>query len=291
MRLRVRHATRYSYGEPVATSHHEAHLVPRDSQGALVLESSVDIQPRPIHRRERRDFFGNHTLTFSLHEPHEQLDVVATSLVDNQRPAPPDLDASPSWEAIRDQMATMRSQEGLAAYGLCFPSTRTASTRAVREYARPSFQPGRPVLQVARELTARIHRDFKYDPEATGVFTPVDEVLTDRRGVCQDFAHLQIACLRAFGLPARYVSGYLLTRPPPGHTKLVGADASHAWLSVYLPDHGWVDFDPTNDLLPGDEHVTAAYGRDFGDVTPLKGVILGGGAHEVIVGVDVEVLS
>jgi transglutaminase-like putative cysteine protease len=293
MRLRVRHATSYRYADPVATSHHEAHLTPRSGPSSTVLDVQVSIEPTPIYRHDRRDYFGNATLTFSLHEPHQQLDVVAVSLVDNHRVVLEDqaLAASPPWEVVRDQLRSARSREELGALELTFPTAQTAVSEEVREYARPSFPPGQPMLMGVRDLTRRIHGDFRYDPKATLVSTPIEEVMARRHGVCQDFAHVQIACLRSLGLPASYVSGYLVTRPPPGREKLVGADASHAWVAVYSPGAGWVDFDPTNDLLPGDEHVTVAFGRDFGDVTPLKGVILGGGAHEITVGVDVEVLG
>jgi transglutaminase-like putative cysteine protease len=293
MRLRIRHATCYRYADPVATSHHEAHLAPRTGPGATVLDTQVSIDPTPIYRRDRRDYFGNSTLTFSLHEPHQQLDVVAVSLVDNHRQVLDDqtLGASPAWESVRDQLPGGCSPAELAAYEMTFPTALTEVSEAVRDYARPSFPPGQPLLQGVRDLTRRIHQEFRYDPKATVVSTPIEEVLERRHGVCQDFAHVQIACLRALGLPAAYVSGYLVTHPPPGREKLVGADASHAWVSVYSPGVGWVDFDPTNNVLPGNEHVTAAFGRDFGDVTPLKGVILGGGAHEITVGVDVEVLG
>lgn len=298
MRLRVRHATRYRYAELVATSHHEARLVPRTGPGATVSESDISIAPTPIGRRERSDYFGNRTLSFSLYEPHAELEVVALSIVDNhQEPAPGAsvLEASPPWEQVRDQLPGRRDAEALAAYEMTFPTPRTAGSDAVQAavtaYAAPSFSPGRPLLSAVRDLTGRIHRDFRYDPQATVVSTPLENVLAERHGVCQDFAHLQLACLRVLGLPGRYVSGYLVTRPSPGRERLIGADASHAWVSVWTPGMGWLDFDPTNDLLPGDEHVTVAYGRDFGDVTPLTGVILGGGAHEVSVGVDVEVLG
>jgi transglutaminase-like putative cysteine protease len=293
MRLRVRHASSYRYADPVATSHHEAHLTPRSGPGSTVLDTQVSIEPTPIYRRDRYDYFGNATLTFSLHEPHQQLDVVAVSLVDNHRVVLGDqaLASSPPWEVLRDQLRSARSREELGALELTFPTAQTAVSEEVREYARPSFPPGQPMLVGVRDLTRRIHDDFRYDPKATLVSTPIEEVMERRHGVCQDFAHVQIACLRSLGLPASYVSGYLVTRPPPGREKLIGADASHAWVAVYSPGAGWVDFDPTNDLLPGDEHVTAAFGRDFGDVTPLKGVILGGGAHEITVGVDVEVLG
>jgi transglutaminase-like putative cysteine protease len=293
MRLRVRHASSYRYADPVATSHHEAHLTPRSGPGSTVLDTQVSIEPTPIYRRDRYDYFGNATLTFSLHEPHQQLDVVAVSVVDNHRVVLDDqaLAASPPWEVLRDRLRGARNREELSALELTFATAQTSVSEEVREYARPSFPPGRPFLVGVRDLTRRIHADFRYDPKATLVSTPIEEVMERRHGVCQDFAHVQIACLRSLGLPASYVSGYLVTRPPPGREKLIGADASHAWVAVYSPGLGWVDFDPTNDLLPGDEHVTAAFGRDFADVTPLKGVILGGGAHEVTVGVDVEVLG
>ena len=159
---------------------------------------------------------------------------------------------------------------------------------AFREYAEPSFLPGRPLLEAVADLNERIYREFKYDPHFTTVATPLDEVLSERRGVCQDFAHLAIACLRSLGLAARYVSGYILTVPPPGRPRLVGADASHAWLSVFVPGLGWADFDPTNDLLPDLQHVTLAWGRDFSDISPLRGVILGGGEQKIDVRVTVE---
>ena len=293
MRLRIRHVTTYRYADPVATSHHEAHLTPRSGPSSTVLDTQIAIEPTPIYRRDRYDYFGNAMLTFSLHEPHQQLEVVAVSVVDNHRVVPDDqaLAASPAWEVVRDRLRAARSKDELGALEMTFPTAQTAVSEPVRDYARPSFPPGQPFLAGVRDLTRRIHAGFRYDTGATVVSTPIDEVMERRSGVCQDFAHVQIACLRAMGLPASYVSGYLVTRPAPGKQKLIGADASHAWVSVYCPGTGWVDFDPTNDLLPGNEHVTAAFGRDFADVTPLKGVILGGGAHEITVGVDVEVLA
>jgi transglutaminase-like putative cysteine protease len=289
MRLRVRHATRYRYGDPVTTSHHEAHLVPRTGAGVTLSGVTVDISPAPTFRRERLDYFGNHTLTFSLHEPHQELEVVGTAIVE-RAPAVVVAPASPPWEEVRAGVRASLTPEALDAFELCFESPRIETGAEAAAYAAPSFPARRPLLEAVRDLTRRIHEDFRYDTTATAVSTSVAEVLQDRRGVCQDFAHVQIACLRSLGLPARYVSGYLLTHPPPGRPKLVGADASHAWVSVWVPGPGWVDFDPTNDLMPADEHVTVAVGRDFADVTPLKGVILGGGAHQIQVAVDVEAL-
>jgi transglutaminase-like putative cysteine protease len=283
------HRTAYSYGEAVSTSHHEAHLAPRDGENLRTLTHDVEISPSPSVRRERFDFFGNRALHFSIREPHRQLAVTATSVVDLSAVTPPLLGMTPPWEDVRDRLAGDRRRDVLDAYALTFESPQVRGGPEVLDYAAPSFTARRPVLDAVRDLTHRIHADFRYDTEATEVATPVKEVLRRRRGVCQDFAHLQIACLRAMGLAGRYVSGYLLTRPPPGRLKLVGADASHAWVGTFVPDFGWVEFDPTNDLLPSDEHVTVAWGRDFTDVTPVKGVILGGGKHEVLVSVDVSV--
>jgi transglutaminase-like putative cysteine protease len=288
VKLRVVHRTGYAYSEPVSTSHHEGHLAPRDGEGRRTLVHDVAITPPPSLRRERFDYFGNRTLHFSLREPHRALEVVTTSVVDLTALPPPPLEASPPWESVRDRVSGDRRRDLLDAYAFVFDSPLVKASPTFRQYAAASFPPGRPLLQAVRELTSRLRADFTYDPAATEVSTPLAEVFRRRRGVCQDFAHLQIAGLRALGLPARYVSGYLLTHPPPGRARLIGADASHAWVSVFVPDLGWVDFDPTNDLIPSDEHVTVAHGRDFSDVTPLKGVILGGGRHEVKVSVDVQ---
>jgi transglutaminase-like putative cysteine protease len=196
-----------------------------------------------------------------------------------------------SWESVRDGIVRARRADGVEAYSYTFDSPHARPSRALGSYAEPSFPAGRPFLDAVMDLTRRIHTDFVYDPRATTIATPLAQVLEARRGVCQDFAHLEIACLRALGLPARYVSGYLLTRPPPGRPRLIGADASHAWISVHLPDFGWVDFDPTNGLMPGEHHVTVASGRDFADVTPVRGVILGGGHHDLKVEVDVTAVE
>jgi transglutaminase-like putative cysteine protease len=226
-----------------------------------------------------------------VQKPHDELSILATSEIEVSTPPPPDPKTTLPWEEVAAMVAGENAGTLLEVVDFRFPSPFTVAEQAVGDYARESFSPGRPVLEAARELTARIFEDFTYDGTATDVSTPVDQVLQDRRGVCQDFAHLQIAGLRQLGLPARYVSGYLLTRPPPGQEKLVGADASHAWLAIWCPDHGWVDLDPTNDLIPGDEHITLAWGRDYGDVSPINGVMLGGGEHEIEVAVDVRPLE
>lgn len=288
MRLRVNHRTLYQYGAPVTTSHHEARISPRESEHQRTVSHDIQITPAPSVRRRRVDYFGNRTLHFSLSEPHRSLDVVATSVVDVVAPLPNDASRTPPWEGVVERLRTDRRRDVLDAYETTFESPFVKNVPGLEEYARPSFGAGRPILEAVRDLTSRIHDDFTYDPRATDVSTPLEDVLSKRTGVCQDFAHLMIGCLRAYGLSARYVSGYLLTRPPPGKPRLVGADASHAWVATWLPEHGWVDLDPTNDLVPGEEHVTVAVGRDFDDVTPLRGVILGGGQHSVEVFVDVE---
>jgi transglutaminase-like putative cysteine protease len=291
MRLRIFHETSYEYEEPVTTSHHEVHLTPRDSDGQTCVAHDLTILPPPAAERDRLDYFKNRTRYFGLHEPHTSLRIVATSEV-RLRPRAQSLPLwSMSWEEARERIARGRSPELLQAYGFVFDSPYVAASPDLLEFSRPSFAPGRPILEAVTELTKRIFTDFRYDRTATNVSTPLSEVLRHRRGVCQDFAHLETGCLRSMGLAGRYVSGYLLTSPPPGKPRLVGADASHAWVSTYLPNVGWVDFDPANNLVRPDKHVTIAYGRDFGDVTPVRGVILGGGRHRLRVSVDVAPLA
>jgi transglutaminase-like putative cysteine protease len=291
VKLRVVHRTQYRYTDAVTTSHHEARLSPRDSEAQRTLHHEISITPVPEARRRHFDYFGNRTVHFSLSEPHRSLEVVATSLVEVTPLRPPPVSASEPWERVRDQLAVDRKRDALDAYAMVFESPLVPRIDGVFEYAAESFQPQRPVLEAVRELVARIYEEFTYDARATEVSTPLVEVLALKRGVCQDFAHFAIACLRSHGLPGRYVSGYLLTRPPPGKPRLVGADASHAWFATFVPEYGWVDFDPTNNLIPEGEHVTVAYGRDFSDVTPIRGVILGGGQHQLAVAVDVEAVD
>jgi transglutaminase-like putative cysteine protease len=288
MKLRVHHHTTYSYSEPVTTSHHEAWLSPRDSEVQRTLSHELEISPSPETRRRHFDYFGNRTVHFSLSEPHRELDVIATTFVEVSASQPPILARTPPWEQVVDRLSHDRRRDVLEAYAMCFNSPHVAVSQGLHNYARPSFTADRPILEAVSNLVTRIHNDFTYDSRATDVSTHLDEVLRVRRGVCQDFAHLAIGCLRSVGLAARYISGYLVTRPPPGQPKRVGADASHAWFSTFLPEHGWVDFDPTNDVIPGGEHVTMAFGRDFSDVTPIRGVILGGGHHTLRVAVDVN---
>jgi transglutaminase-like putative cysteine protease len=288
MKLRVIHKTMYRYSEPVASSHHEAHLAPRDGRSQTCLAHAVRIFPEPGATRERRDYFDNRTLYFGIHESHRTMVVVAESeILVREREHSLLLDRT-SWESVRDFIAHDRQFESLDAFGFVFDSPYVSrSIDELREFARPSFHPGRPLLEAVAELTHRIFVDLVYDTTATETSTPLIEVVRQRRGVCQDFAHFEIGCLRAMGLPARYVSGYLSTLPPANGPRLVGCDASHAWISTYLPSIGWVDFDPVNDLVPEERHVTVAYGRDYSDVTPVRGVLVGGGRHIVNVSVDV----
>ncbi len=288
MKLRVVHRTTYEYGQPVASSHHEAHLAPRDGRSQVCLAHAVRITPTPNTTRERRDYFDNRTVYFGIHESHRSLEIVAESeilVMDREHSLLLDKTA---WEAVRDFVALDRQGESLAAYAFAFESPYVSGQRdALRAYASPSFSPGRPLLDAVVELTDRVFSDFAYDTTATDTSTPLADVIRRQRGVCQDFAHFQIGCLRSMGLPARYVSGYLSTTPPPDKPRLVGCDASHAWVSTYLPSVGWIDFDPVNNVIPSERHVTVAYGRDYGDVAPVHGVIVGGGQHVLRVSVDV----
>ena len=288
MIYRIVHVTNYLYGDPVATSHHLLHLAPRDTDRQLCRRDELLVEPTPAARTERVDHFGNRVTYFEVQESHRQLTVESRREVELMARAAPPSAGGPAWESVRDLVRHPRDTEMLAACEMTYPSPFVRLSAEVARYAAPSFVAGRPLLDGVADLTRRIHRDLAYDPEATVVSTPVDEVLRLRRGVCQDFAHLEIACLRALGLPARYVSGYLVTSPLPGQPRLVGADASHAWLAVYCPGEGWVPTDPTNDVVPDQKHITVAWGRDFGDVTPMRGVIVGGSRHELRVSVDVS---
>jgi transglutaminase-like putative cysteine protease len=285
---RVTHATTYIYEELVSICHNELRLEPRDTERQRRLATALRIEPMPRATTAERDYFGNPTHFFTVEEPHHRMLLVAESELAIEAPCEPA--ETPGWEALRAKVREDRSRAGLAAFEMVFASPLVPVASEFSAYAAPFFPKGRALLPCVLELTHRIHTDFAYRPGATSVTTPVRDVLAAREGVCQDFAHVEIACLRALGLPARYVSGYLHTRPAAGIERLVGADASHAWVSVYCGDAGWIDVDPTNDLLVSDQHLTLAWGRDYGDVSPIKGVILGGGGHTVEVGVDVEAL-
>jgi len=284
---RVAHTTTYEYADPVSLGHHLVHLTCRPTPTQTARHASLRVDPEPKATTARTDAFGNPMQFFAIQEPHDRLKVTAFNSVGLRPVAAPAFADTPAWDHVVARLTLDRSAEALDALQFTFPSPYVPTLAELVEYARPSFEPGRPLLAALVELMGRIHADFRYDATATNLATPVDAVLLDRRGVCQDFAHLMIGCLRGLGLPARYVSGYLRTTPPPGQARLVGADASHAWLAVWCPGHGWIDLDPTNDVVPSDKHVTLAWGRDYDDVSPVKGVILGGGAHAVTVAVEV----
>jgi transglutaminase-like putative cysteine protease len=287
MRFTVRHSTIFSYTEPVPVCHNQVRLVPRATASQTCYEHQLMIDPRPTIRTLRRDYFGNEVEYFAIQEAHEGLCVTSSSVVDVTAPARGTGEISPAWEEVAANVTTDLSADGLAVYHMTLPSPRVVPSDALREYAAPSFAARRPIFDAVRDLTSRIHNDFPFDAKATTVHTPPEDLLTLRRGVCQDFAHLAIGCLRSLGLAARYVSGYVSTSPPPGRPRLMGADASHAWVSAYCGPLGWIDFDPTNDTVVGDWHITIGWGRDYGDICPIQGVFVGGGQHSMKVGVDV----
>jgi len=285
----ITHRTLYHYSSGVALCHNQAWLLPREASWQRCRPSRITIQPRPALSVERQDFFGNRVLYFAIQDIHQRLEVTLATEVQvlDARPFGP---SSPSmaWEQAGKMLREDPDPEIIEARLFVLDSPFVSLHPSFRGYAEPSFPPGRPLLDAVADLNRRINQEFTYDPHFTTTATPLGEVLSERRGVCQDFAHLGIACLRALGLAARYVSGYLETIPPPGQPRLVGADASHAWLAVYVPGTGWAEFDPTNDCMPGERHVTLAWGRDYGDVAPLTGVMTGGGSHSLEVSVDVE---
>ena len=291
MIYKIVHRTTYKYKYPVTVGNHVACLKPRAMAHHQSAKSELRIQPRPATCTERVDFFGNILCFFTIQEPHRELVVEARSEVKLERKALPSPELALPWEEAVKAVPNDHSPEGLEAYQFGFESPRIRMRPEFAAYALQSFTPGRPMQEALLDLTARIHKDFRFDPKVTNVRTPTEEVFKKRRGVCQDFAHLQIACLRSLNLAARYVSGYLRTYPPPGQPRLVGADVSHAWVSAYCPGMGWLDLDPTNNVVPSNGHVTLAWGRDYGDVSPLRGLILGGGAHTLKVGVDMEPLD
>lgn len=294
MNLSIVHETLFSYTPPVKTAQHMAYLRPLDTQTQTLVSHALRVQPQPVDLSETRDVFGNTRSFFSLRAEHDALAVIATSVVSTCAAAA--TQSVMPWEQVRDRFTYGAGATYDAAAGFLFSSPLAPRHEDFAAYARPSFGAGVPLLAAARDLMTRIHNELRYETASTDVNTPAQHALAQRAGVCQDFAHIMIACLRAKGLPARYVSGYLLTQPPPGQARLVGSDASHAWASLYLPDlphgPGWCDFDPTNDRFgmgtPGEDYVTLAIGRDYGDVAPLRGVIHGGASHTLEVRVTVE---
>ena len=291
MIYRIIHKTHYEYKNAVSVGSHAVYLTPRSSSHHRCTRNDITVNPKPAARSERVDYFGNVIKLFTIQEPHSEFNLEAISEVEiegNAEPWPADALA---WNIVVSDLRRNRSPAGLDALQFAFESPRIKPNAEFAEYAMLSFPKGRPVTEALLHLTARINNEFRFDPKATNVSTPSEEVLRKRRGVCQDFAHLQIACLRSIGLPARYVSGYLRTYPPPGKQRLIGADASHAWISVFCPNFGWLDIDPTNNVIPTNGHITLAWGRDYSDVAPVRGVILGGRDHKLKVEVDMEPVS
>ena len=288
MKYQVVHKTAYSYSEPASLSQNELFLRPRNTANQKLLNNRITITPRPQYLNDRTDYFGNSSRIFMVQQPHTELVMTSISNVEVFPAVTPDPETTPPWEVAAGSLLTNSTMDNLDASQFVFPSPLVTVNSTAHDYGSQSFEPGRPVLSAAIDLMNRIFRDFTYDKSATTVDTPVDQVFKKRKGVCQDFAHLCISCLRARGLAARYVSGYLRTLPPPGKPKLVGADASRAWVALFVPNSGWVDLDPTNNVIPGENHITVAWGRDYGDVTPVKGVVMGGGVHNLSVTVDVS---
>ncbi|WP_226499908.1 transglutaminase family protein [Pseudomonas sp. MWU16-30322] len=288
------HDTCYHYDSPVSLAQQLAHLWPRECTWQRCTEQQLLISPEPTTRRDELDVFGNPLTRLAFERPHDELQVNARLTVEVLARPLADFNLSPAWEQTRNALTYSSlplSAEMLEACRYRFQSPYVHLKRSFVEFSESCFPPGRPLLLGVQALMQKIFSDFTFDAEATQVATPLVEVLERRRGVCQDFAHLMLACVRSRGLAARYISGYLLTQPPPGQPRLIGADASHAWVSVFCPVLGWVDFDPTNNVQPALEHITLAWGRDFSDVSPLRGVILGGGSHDPEVRVTVMPLE
>ena len=292
MNYRIVHTTHYSYESPVSLSHNEARMLPRNTARQRCDRSDLRVVPEPQDRAEHEDYFGNRVAYFAIETAHDALEVTAVSEV---QVAPLGMElafgSDLSWEEARAQLRRSLDGPGLAARQYTVTSPMVRPDASLMAYAAESFAPGRPIVDAVQALNRRIYREFEYQPGFSTVATPLSTILKHRAGVCQDFAHLAIACLRAHGLAARYVSGYIETMPPPGQEKLTGADASHAWFSVYVPGLDWLDFDPTHDQGAADQHITVAVGRDYADVAPITGVVNGVGAHSLEVSVDVTRLD
>jgi transglutaminase-like putative cysteine protease len=286
MKYRVRHASRYAYGSPVELAVHMVHLRPRPAGWQKVISERIATAPMPARRRDGHDHFGNLVTWLFLDLPHADFEVIAESVVEVEFPDPPAPEQTPPWETVVEQAGT---PDAWRAAEYRFDSPMVPAQADARAYAAVSFTPGRPILAALLELNTRIRAEFRFRSGVTSVSTPVSQVMQRREGVCQDFAQVMISALRGLGLPARYVSGYIRTHPPPGQKRRLGSDQSHAWVGCWMGNaHGWVDLDPTNGLVVKDEHVVLGWGRDYGDVSPVRGVILGGGHHSLSVSVDLE---
>ena len=289
MRFRIKHSTHYTYAQRVTQCYNLANVVPRNTARQRCLSNRIVVTPHPAVTRKRTDYFGNEAYHFEIQRIHKELVITSESEIQiNDLDSELNLDLGVSYQEALDYLATTLNADTIEAREFLLNSPMIECSEALADYARPSFEPNRSLKACVGELTSRIFKDFAYDPNFTTVATPLIEVLEHKRGVCQDFAHLQVGCLRSVGIPAKYVSGYIETLPAPGKQKLVGADATHAWIAYFSPNEGWVEFDPTNDKQANSQHIVTALGRDYYDVTPVKGVIFGGGEAPLLaVSVDV----
>lgn len=284
---RIIHKTIYKYEEVVSHCINLAHMYPPNTSHQDCYRTFIDVHPRPAHSSFRKDYFGNNLFLFSIEDPHDELVVSVESSVKTNPPNYGNLSRASAWTEAIERIRKSNSRADIEATEFTLPSPFVQYNYQFGEYARTCFSEGSSTLEGAFLFTQKIFRDFKFDPKATTILTPLDQVFEEKKGVCQDFTHFAIASLRSLGIPSRYISGYIETHPPPGQKKLQGSDATHAWLSVYCPDHGWVDFDPTNGKMITEEYVITAIGRDYSDVAPLKGILYGGGKHQLKVEVDV----
>ena len=285
----ITHTTEYTYADSISLCHNVAMLIPRNTDKQHCKKTTINIRPEPDVMKEYEDFFGNKVLYFAIQHDHKKLSVTVTNQIKkiNNIPLAINLYSNTAWEDVRQQLFEPQ-QDYIDARQYIPETVMTTIDDQITLYALQSFTPRKPIFEAAQNLMHRIYTDFKFDPNFSTVSTPVTEVMRLKRGVCQDFAHLAITCLRSIGLPARYVSGYIETIPANGKEKLVGVDASHAWFSIFIPNLGWMDFDPTNNQIPDDQHITIGWGRDYADISPLKGVILSSGSHKLRVSVDVR---
>lgn len=287
MKYKIKHSTTYQYADYVSLCQNQARLTPTTNHKQICHSSYIDILPPTTYLEEYTDYFNNKVTVFEISKQHKKLTVTRISEVELL--PTPNIDLSSiymPWEKVRDQLAKPNSKTLLKAAEFVLPSEYTPLEKEISTYATTSFPPNRNIIEGCKDLMARIFHEFKYDPGFTTISTPLSVVFAQKRGVCQDFSHFALACLRSIGLAGRYVSGYIETFPAEGEIKLEGADATHAWFAIFVPNYGWVDFDPTNNVLPSDQHITLAVGRDFSDVTPLKGIVFGGGSQVLDVAVD-----
>jgi transglutaminase-like putative cysteine protease len=289
MKYTIQHKTSYTYLEPVSLCHNIARLVPRNTSEQICKNTNIQIDPKPDRINEYEDFFGNRAIYFSIEKEHWELAVNVTSEVERHHTGQIKLQVyrNASLEEVKKEIQNLKG-DSMDIRQYMFETPMTAQNEEILQFALESFQSGKSVFEATEDLTKRIFKEFEYKPGHTTVSTPLAQVMKERKGVCQDFAHLAISCIRSVGLPARYVSGYIETISPEGKEKLIGTDASHAWFSIYIPDMGWTDFDPTNNCIVSDQHITIGWGRDYADIAPLDGIILSSGSHELTVSVDVK---